>query len=248
MKILVPIKRVVDYHVNVQVKADQSAMDIEHVKMSMNPFDEIALEEAITLKEKNSASEVIAMSIGTEKSQETLRQALAMGADKALLITTEHTLEPITLARIIHHIAIGLKPQLIMLGKQAIDNDCNQTGQMLAALLDWPQATFISELNINDNSIEVTREIDEGIQQLRIQLPAVVTADLRLNIPRLTKLPDIVKAKKKPLDTIDLNAIPIEMTRHTKIHNISTAKKRQRGKIVESCEELIAILQREEVI
>ncbi|MCL8000254.1 electron transfer flavoprotein subunit beta/FixA family protein [Brucella sp. 21LCYQ03] len=200
MKILVPVKRVVDHNVKIRVKADGSGVDLESVKMSMNPFDEISVEEAVRLKEAGVAQEVIVVSIGTAKSEETLRTALAMGADRALLVETNDAIEPITVAKILKGVADNEKPDLIIVGKQAIDDDSNQTGQMLAALLGIAQATFASKIEIADNKAQVIREVDAGQQTIEIQLPAVITSDLRLNEPRYASLPNIMKAKKKPLD------------------------------------------------
>ena len=200
MKILVPVKRVVDYNVKIRVKPDGSGVELANVKMSMNPFDEIAVEEALRLKEAGKAEEVVAVSIGPAKAEETLRTALAMGADRAILIATDETVEPLAVAKLLKKVAEEEAPQLIILGKQAIDDDSNQTGQMLAALLGWSQATFASKLELGDGDAKVTREIDGGLQTISIKLPAIVTTDLRLNEPRYASLPNIMKAKKKPLD------------------------------------------------
>ena len=200
MKILVPVKRVVDYNVKIRVKADGSGVDLTNVKMSMNPFDEISVEQAIRMKEAGQATEIVAVSIGPEKSQETLRTALAMGADRAILIQTDDQTEPLTVAKLLKAVVEAEQPGLVIVGKQAIDDDCNQTGQMLAALLGWPQATFASKVGIEGGKATVTREVDGGLQTVTINLPAVVTTDLRLNEPRYASLPNIMKAKKKPLD------------------------------------------------
>ena len=202
MKILVPVKRVVDYNVKIRVKPDGSGVELANVKMSMNPFDEIAVEEALRLREAGTATEVIAVSIGPVKSQETIRTALAMGADRGILVQTDDNaiVEPLAVAKILKGIAEAEEPGLIILGKQAIDDDCNQTGQMLSALLNWSQATFASKIAIGDGSAEVTREVDGGLETLKVTLPAIVTTDLRLNEPRYASLPNIMKAKKKPLD------------------------------------------------
>ena len=202
MKVLVAVKRVVDYNVKVRVKADGSGVDIANVKMSMNPFDEIACEEAIRLKEQGKATEVVAVSLGESKCQETLRTALAMGADRAILIETIAELQPLAVAKLLKAVADREAPGLVILGKQAIDDDSNQTGQMLAALLGWPQATFASTITLEDDHALVIREVDEGSETLRVKLPAVVTVDLRLNVPRYASLPNIMKAKKKPLETV----------------------------------------------
>ncbi len=202
MKVLVPVKRVVDYNVKVRVKSDQSGVDIANVKMSMNPFDEIAVEEAMRLKEKGTVSEIVAVSCGVAQCQETLRTAMAIGADRGILVQTDEELQPLAVAKILKGIADKEQPELIILGKQAIDDDANQTGQMLAALLDWPQATFASKVEVADGKAQVTREIDGGLETLELTLPAIVTTDLRLNEPRYVTLPNIMKAKKKPLETV----------------------------------------------
>ena len=200
MKVLVPIKRVVDYNVKIRVKSDNSGVELSNVKMSMNPFDEIAVEEAIKLKEAGSVSEIVVLSIGPQQSQETLRTALAMGADRGILVKTDELVEPLNVAKIIKAVSEEENPDLIILGKQAIDDDSNQTGQMLAALLGWSQGTFASELKISDGKANVVREIDGGLQTLEIKLPSIITTDLRLNEPRYASLPNIMKAKKKPID------------------------------------------------
>jgi electron transfer flavoprotein beta subunit len=243
MKILVGIKRVIDYTVHIRVKADGSGVETQNVKMSMNPFDAIALEEAIRLKEKNILSEaeleIIIVSIGNKDCQETLRQGLAMGADRAILIETEKTLEPLNIAKIFQKISQKENPTLILLGKQAIDDDCNQTGQMLAGLLNWPQGTFISKLNIENNQAIVMREIDGGLETLSLNLPAVITTDLRLNEPRYISLPNIMQAKRKALELVDINQLEIDLRAHTEILNISEPPKRKQGVILNSVEELI---------
>jgi electron transfer flavoprotein beta subunit len=200
MKILVPVKRVVDYNVKIRVKADGSGVDLANVKMSMNPFDEIAVEEAIRLKEKGVATEIVAVSIGPAQAAETIRTALAMGADRGILVKTDETVEPLSVAKILKGIVAAESPGLVILGKQAIDDDCNQTGQMLAALLGWAQGTFASKVSVGDGTVDVTREVDGGLQTVKLALPAIVTTDLRLNEPRYASLPNIMKAKKKPLD------------------------------------------------
>ena len=202
MKIMVPVKRVVDYNVKIRVRPDGSGVELANVKMSMNPFDEIAIEEAIRLKEKGAASEIVAVSVGPAKAQETIRTALAMGADRGILVETAdgETVEPLAVAKVLKALAAAEQPRLIILGKQAIDDDCNQTGQMLAALLGWPQATFASKVAIEGEAAHVTREVDGGLEVLKLRLPAIVTTDLRLNEPRYASLPNIMKAKKKPLD------------------------------------------------
>ena len=213
MKLLVPVKRVIDYNVKPRVKADGTGIDLANVKMSMNPFDEIAVEEAIRLKEKGVATEIVAVSIGPAKAQETLRTALAMGADRAILVTTDAEVEPLAVAKILAKIAAEEQPGMIVLGKQSIDDDCNQTGQMLAALLGWPQGTFASRVEVEGESVNVTREVDGGLETVRLKLPAVVTTDLRLNEPRYASLPNIMKAKSKPLaqktpDDYDVDVAP----------------------------------------
>jgi electron transfer flavoprotein beta subunit len=200
MKIVVPVKRVVDYNVKIRVKADGSGVDLANVKMSMNPFDEISIEQAIRMKEAGIATEIIAVSVGPEKSQETLRTALAMGADRAILIQTDQLVEPLAVAKLLKAVVEAEAPGIVIVGKQAIDDDCNQTGQMLAALLGWPQATFASKVTLADGKATVVREVDGGLQTLQLKTPCVVTTDLRLNEPRYASLPNIMKAKKKPLD------------------------------------------------
>ena len=202
MKILVPVKRVVDYNVKIRVKADQSGVELANVKMAMNPFDEIAMEEAVRLKEAGKATEVVAVSAGVAQCQETLRTAMAIGADRGILVETDVELQPLAVAKLLKAIVDKEQPQLVILGKQAIDDDANQTGQMLAALLGWPQATFASKVEVGGDGVQVTREIDGGLETLALPLPAVITTDLRLNEPRYATLPNIMKAKKKPLDTV----------------------------------------------
>ncbi|WP_374241885.1 electron transfer flavoprotein subunit beta/FixA family protein [Zoogloea sp.] len=202
MKILVPVKRVVDYNVKIRVKADQSGVELANVKMAMNPFDEIAMEEAVRLKEAGKATEVVAVSAGVAQCQETLRTAMAIGADRGILVETDVELQPLAVAKLLKAIVDKEQPQLVILGKQAIDDDANQTGQMLAALLGWPQATFASKVEVGGDGVQVTREIDGGLETLALPLPAVITTDLRLNEPRYATLPNIMKAKKKPLETV----------------------------------------------
>ena len=202
MKILVPIKRVVDYNVKIRVKADQSGVELANVKMAMNPFDEIAVEEAVRLKEAGKATEIVAVSAGVAQCQETLRTAMAIGADRAILVETDADLQPLAVAKLLKALVDKEQPQLVILGKQAIDDDSNQTGQMLAALLGWPQATFASKVEVGGDGVQVTREIDGGLETLALPLPAVITTDLRLNEPRYATLPNIMKAKKKPLETV----------------------------------------------
>lgn len=229
MKILVPVKRVVDYNVKVRVKADGSGVDIANVKMSMNPFDEIAVEEAVRLKEKGVASEVVAVSCGVAQCQETLRTAMAIGADRAILVETDVELQPLAVAKLLKALVDREAPQLVILGKQAIDDDANQTGQMLAALLDWPQATFASKVEVKGSEVEVTREIDGGLETLALQLPAVVTTDLRLNEPRYVTLPNIMKAKKKPLDSVKPADLGVDVTPRLTTLKVAEPPKRSAG-------------------
>ncbi len=238
MKVLVPVKRVVDYNVKIRVKADGSGVELANVKMSMNPFDEIAVEEAIRLKEKGVASEIVAVSIGPQQSQETLRTALAMGADRGILVKTDELVEPLAVAKILKGIIGEENPELVILGKQAIDDDCNQTGQMLAALLGWPQGTFASEIAI-DGGISVTREIDGGLQTVKLAMPAVVTTDLRLNEPRYASLPNIMKAKKKPLDEKMPDDYGVDVTPRLKVLKTVEPPAREAGVKVETVGELI---------
>ncbi len=246
MKILVPVKRVIDYNVKVRVKADQSGVELSNVKMSMNPFDEIAVEEAIRLKEAGQASEVIVVSIGPQQAQETLRTALAMGADRAILITLEDTdadIEPLGVAKLLKAITEREGPALIIAGKQAIDNDMNATGQMLAALLGWSQATFASDLVLEAESAVVTREIDGGLQTIRVKLPAVVTVDLRLNEPRYASLPNIMKAKKKPLEQIAASDLGVDAAPRLQVTKTAEPNERQAGVIVADTGALVGKLQ-----
>jgi electron transfer flavoprotein beta subunit len=245
MKLLVPIKRVVDYNVKIRVKPDGSGVDIANVKMSMNPFDEIAVEEALRIKEAGHATEVIAVSAGPQKAQETLRTALAMGADRAILYRTDLALEPLAVAKLLKHAVEKEQPGLVILGKQAIDDDSNQTGQMLAALLGWPQATFASKVTIKDGSLEVVREVDGGLQTISLKLPAIVTADLRLNQPRYASLPNIMKAKKKPLDEIDAATLGIAIEPKLKVIKTAEPPTRKAGIKVNSAQELVEKLRTE---
>jgi electron transfer flavoprotein beta subunit len=245
MKILVPVKRVVDYNVKIRVKPDGSGVETANVKMSMNPFDEIAVEEAIRLKEAGAAKEIVAVSIGPQKAQETLRTALAMGADRAILIKTDIAVEPLTVAKILRKIADEENPGLIILGKQAIDDDSNQTGQMLAGLLGWPQATFASKVVPADGRLRVTREVDGGLQTLSLKLPAVVTTDLRLNEPRYASLPNIMKAKSKPLAEIDPATFGIDLEPRLKIVKTEEPGSRKAGMKVKSVAELVEKLRNE---
>ena len=245
MKILVPVKRVIDYNVKVRVKSDETGVDLANVKMSMNPFDEIAVEEAIRLKEAGAAEEIIAVSIGPEKAQDQIRQALAMGADRGLLIKTDETVEPLSVAKLLKKVVEEESPDLVILGKQAIDDDSNQTGQMLAALLDWPQGTFASKVEKTDGKLAVTREIDGGLQTIRINLPAVVTTDLRLNEPRYASLPNIMKAKKKPLDVKDAGDYGVDIAPRLEVVKVTEPPVREAGVKVESVAELVEKLKNE---
>ena len=248
MKILVPVKRVVDYNVKIRVKADGSGVDLTNVKMSMNPFDEISVEQAIRMKEAGQATEIIAVSIGLEKSQETLRTALAMGADRAILIVTDAALEPITVAKLLKAVVAAEQPGLVIAGKQAIDDDCNQTGQMLAALLGWPQATFASKIVIADGKATVTREVDGGLQTICVNLPAVVTTDLRLNEPRYASLPNIMKAKKKPLDIKKPEDFGVSVAARLNVLKTTEPPPRKSGVKVTSVGELVGALRTAGVI
>lgn len=245
MKILVPIKRVIDYNVKVRVKSDGSGVELANVKMSMNPFDEIAVEEAIRLKEAGSAEEIIAISIGPDKAQETLRTALAMGADRAILVKTDQEVEPLAVAKILKAVVAEENPEIILMGKQAIDDDCNQTGQMLAALLGWGQGTFASEVKIDGGSVNVTREIDGGLETIKLPLPAVITTDLRLNEPRYASLPNIMKAKRKPLDAKSPDDYGVDITPRLKTLKVEEPAGRSAGVIVESVSELVSKLRDE---
>jgi electron transfer flavoprotein beta subunit len=245
MKVLVTVKRVVDYNVKVRVKADGSGVETANVKMSMNPFDEIGTEEAIRLKEAGTADEVIAVSLGEAKCQETLRTALAMGADRAIHVQTDAELQPLAVAKLLKAVAEREQPGLVITGKQAIDDDCNQTGQMLAALLGWPQGTFASKLAFADGELKVTREVDAGLETVTLKLPAVVTCDLRLNEPRYASLPNIMKAKRKPIDVLTPEELGVDPTpRHT-ILEVVEPSKRQAGARVTSVQELVEKLRSE---
>jgi electron transfer flavoprotein beta subunit len=245
MKVLVPIKRVVDFNVKIRVKADQTGVDLANVKMSMNPFDEIGVEEAIRLKEKGVVSEIVAVSIGPKEVQETIRTALAMGADRGILVKVDHEVEPLTVAKILAGIAKAEEPKLIILGKQAIDDDCNQTGQMVAQLLGWPQGTFASKVVVDGGKAEVTREVDGGLQTVRLTLPAVVTTDLRLNEPRYASLPNIMKAKKKPIDEKAPADYGVDPAPRLKILKVSEPPKRKGGVKVKTVQELVDKLKNE---
>jgi electron transfer flavoprotein beta subunit len=229
MKVLVPVKRVVDYNVKVRVKSDGTGVDIANVKMSMNPFDEIAVEEATRLREKGAVAEVIAVSCGVTQCQETLRTAMAIGADRAILVDTSEELQPLAVAKLLKALVDKEQPQLVILGKQAIDDDCNQTGQMLAALLGWPQATFASKVDIADGKVIVSREVDGGSETLSLSLPAIITTDLRLNEPRYVTLPNIMKAKKKQMDTFKPEDLGVDVTPRIKTLKVSEPPKRSAG-------------------
>ncbi len=245
MKVLVPIKRVVDYNVKIRVKADQTGVDLANVKMSMNPFDEIGVEEAIRLKEKGVVTEIIAVSVGPQATQETIRTALAMGADRGILVKVDHEVEPLTVAKILAGIAKAESPQLIILGKQAIDDDSNQTGQMLAQLLGWGQGTFASKVVVEGGKAEVTREVDGGLQTLRLNLPAIITTDLRLNEPRYASLPNIMKAKKKPIDEKSPADYGVDPAPLLKVLKVTEPPKRKGGAKVKTVQELVDKLKNE---
>jgi electron transfer flavoprotein beta subunit len=245
MKVLVPVKRVLDYNLKVRVKPDQSGVDLSNLKMSMNPFCEIAVEEAVRLKEKGAATEIIAVSIGPEQAQETIRTALAMGADRGILVKVETDVEPLAVAKILAAIVKAEGPELVILGKQAIDDDSNQTGQMLAALLDWPQATFASQMTLEPTKVTVVREVDGGLQTLAMELPAIVTTDLRLNEPRYASLPNIMKAKKKPIDVTSPEAYGVSVAPRLQVLKVTEPPKRQGGIKVKTVEELVDKLKNE---
>jgi electron transfer flavoprotein beta subunit len=245
MKILVAVKRVVDFNVKVRVKADQSGVELANIKMSMNPFDEIAVEEALKLKEAGKATEVVVVSAGPAACQETLRSALAMTADRAILIETDAELQPLAVAKLLKAVVAKEGPQLVILGKQAIDDDANQTGQMLAALLDWPQATFASKVEIEGSKAKVTREIDGGLETIEVSLPAIVTSDLRLNTPRYATLPNIMKAKKKPLEVLKPDALGVDVTPRLKTLKVVEPGKRKAGVMVKDVGELVDKLKNE---
>ncbi len=238
MKVLVPVKRVIDYNVKVRVKADQSGVDLANVKMSLNPFDEIGVEEAVRLKEKGKASEVVVISIGPQQAQEQIRTALAMGADRGILVKADGDVEPLAVAKILKAVCEAEQPGLVILGKQAIDDDSNQTGQMLAALLGWPQATFAHTLELGDGTAKVEREIDGGLQTVEIKLPAIVTTDLRLNEPRYASLPNIMKAKKKPIDEKTPADYGVDVTPRLKVLKVAEPPKRTAGIKVKTAAEL----------
>ena len=245
MKILVAVKRVIDYNVQIRVKEDGSGVVTDNVKMSTNPPDDNAIEEAVKIKEAGKATEIVAITVGEEKAQETVRKALAVGADKGIHVKTEGVLEPLAVSKIIQKIVEKEKPDLVFMGKQAIDDDCNQTGQMLSALLNWPQATFASNIEVKDNSLEVTREIDEGLETVEINIPAIVTCDLRLNAPRYASLPNIMKAKKKPIEEINVSDLGIDITPRVQQLKVEEPPKRKACIKVANVAELVQKLKNE---
>jgi electron transfer flavoprotein beta subunit len=245
MKVLVPVKRVIDYNVKARVKSDQTGVDLANVKMSMNPFDEIAVEEAVRQKEKGAATEVVAVSIGPAQAQETLRTALAMGADRAILVQTTDDLEPLAVAKVLQKLIAEESPDVVIMGKQAIDGDNAATGQMLAALLGWPQATFASAVELSAGKAKVTREVDGGLQTLEVDLPAIVTADLRLNEPRYASLPNIMKAKKKELAVKELASLGVDTAPRLKVVKVTEPPKRAGGIKVETAQDLVMKLKNE---
>ena len=245
MKILVAVKRVIDYNVQIRVKEDGTGIVTDNVKMSTNPPDDNAIEEAVKIKEAGKATEVVAISVGEEKSQETVRKALAVGADRGIHVKSDHYIEPLGIAKILKKVIEKEKPDIVFLGKQAIDDDCNQTGQMLAAILNWPQGTFTSKINLKDKTMEVVREIDEGLETLEINLPAVVTCDLRLNEPRFASLPNIMKAKKKPIDLMVAKDLGIDIANRIQQLKVEEPPKRKGGIKVSSVAELVSKLKNE---
>ena len=245
MKVLVAVKRVVDYNVKVRVKSDQTGVDLSNVKMSMNPFDEIAVEEALRMKEAGTVDEIIAVSIGVQQCQETIRTALAMGADRGILVKTDEVIEPLHVAKVLKAVVDEEQPGLVILGKQAIDDDCNQTGQMLAALLGWPQGTFASKIEFADGTANVTREVDGGLQTLTLKLPMIVTTDLRLNEPRYASLPNIMKAKKKPIDEKTPEDLGVDLAPRLTTLTVAEPPKRVAGVIVADAAELVQKLRNE---
>ena len=245
MKILVAVKRVIDYNVQIRVKEDGSGIVTDNVKMSTNPPDDNAIEEAVKIKEAGKATEVVAISVGEEKAQETVRKALAVGADRGILVKAEGTVEPLAVSKILQKIVEKEKPDLVFMGKQAIDDDCNQTGQMLAALLNWPQATFASKIEVKEKSLEVIREIDEGLETIEVNMPAIVTCDLRLNEPRYASLPNIMKAKKKPIEQINASDLGIDTSPRIEQIKVEEPPKRKAGIKVANVEELVQKLKNE---
>ena len=245
MKILVPVKRVVDFNVKVRVKSDGSGVNLANVKMSMNPFDEIAVEEAVSIKERGEATEVVAISIGSTKSQDTLRTALAMGADRAILVKTDATVEPLTVAKLLKKIVEQEQPGLVIMGKQAIDDDCNQAGQMLAGLLGWPQGTFASKIELVGDKVKVVREVDGGLETLTLSKPAVITTDLRLNDPRYASLPNIMKAKKKLIEETTPETLGVDIAPRLKVISVAEPKAREAGIKVDNAASLVEKLKNE---
>ena len=245
MKILVAVKRVIDYNVQIRLKMDGLGVETENVKMSMNPPDENAVEEALRIKEAGKAEEIIIVSIGEEKSKETIRTALAMGADRGIFISAPANIEPINVAKILQKIVEKENPSIVLMGKQAIDDDCNQTGQMLSALLGWSQGTFISKIEVDDNSISITREIDEGLEMLKLNLPSIITCDLRLNEPRYASLPNIMKAKKKPIEDLTKEDLGVDLTLRIKQLKVDEPPKREKGIMVKDVAELVQKLKNE---
>jgi len=245
MRVMVGVKRVIDYAVKIRVKPDSSGVETNNVKMSMNPFDEIAVEEAVRLKEKKVATEIVAVTVGPTAAQEQLRTALAMGADRAIHVVTDKATLPLHVAKMFKALVEKEEPSMVLLGKQAIDDDCNQTGQMLAALMGWPQGAFASEISVDDGKLTVVRETDGGLETVAMKLPAVVTADLRLNEPRYATLPNIMKAKKKKLEKVKPEDLGVEIKEHLSVTNVSEPPKRQAGIIVESIDELVDKLRNE---
>ena len=245
MKILVAVKRVIDYNVQIRVKEDGTGIVTDNVKMSSNPPDDNAIEEAVKIKETGKATEVIAVTVGEEKSQETIRKALAVGVDRGIHVKADGIIEPIAVAKILQKIVDKEKPDLVFMGKQAIDDDCNQTGQMLSALLNWPQATFVSKIEIKDNKLEAVREVDEGLETIEVNMPAVVTCDLRLNEPRYASLPNIMKAKKKPIEQINTSDLGVDITPRVQQIKVEEPPKRKSGIKVASVEELVQKLKNE---
>ena len=245
MKILVAVKRVIDYNVQVRVKEDNTGVVTDNVKMSTNPPDDNAIEEAVKIKEAGKATEVVAVSVGEEKAQETVRKALAVGADRGILIKADGVLEPLAVSKLLQKIVEKEKPDLVFMGKQAIDDDCNQTGQMLAALLSWPQATFASKINVKESSLEVTREVDEGLETIEVNIPAIVTCDLRLNEPRYASLPNIMKAKKKPLEQINASDLGVDTKARIEQIKVEEPPKRKAGIKVANVSELVQKLKNE---
>ncbi len=245
MKLLVPVKRVIDYNVKVRVKSDNTGVETSNVKMSMNPFDEIAVEEAVRMQEAGTAEEIVAVSLGVQQCQETIRTALAMGADRGIHVKTDDELEPLAVAKLLKALVDKESPDLVILGKQAIDDDSNQTGQMLAALLDWPQGTFASGIELGDGKAKVVREVDGGLETIEISTPAIITTDLRLNEPRYASLPNIMKAKKKPIDEVSPNELGVDITARLQTLKVEEPPKREAGVMVESVAELVDKLKNE---